>query len=115
MRACELPQPGHYVREWRSVLDAPKEQTFSCRKLGRLEPMTRDEAREWFVAALQNRINTRGGLCLDSRKRDPDWQRAALQDSRALRCKLRQRVRVYQFRTSECRRRFGHLLDRYDD
>lgn len=43
-----------------------------------------------------------------------DYQRALIQDQHDLR-NIRNRIRVYQFRTRAVRERFGYLLSRYDD
>lgn len=68
-----------------------------------------------FLSALDNRINDKGGIDQSGRRWDGDYQRALLQDSIDLQKNLRERVRVYQWQTDIFRKRFPHLLSRYDD
>jgi hypothetical protein len=65
-------------------------------------------------SALDRRINLRGGAAPKWRRLDPMHQTELRRDQQAL-AKIRERIRVYQFATPEVRRRFGHLLSRYDD
>jgi hypothetical protein len=57
-------------------------------------------------------LNHRGRDC---RKWDSMEQVRMARDCRAVRDRVNRRVRVYQFETKEVRRRFGHLLSRYDE
>lgn len=75
-----------------------------------------DGFRRELRRALDSRINAKAEPDRPrGRRDDPDHVRALRQDQRDLRDRVARRVRVYQFRTPEVRRRFGHLLARYDD
>ena len=74
-----------------------------------------DGFREEFRKALDNRINLKVGPYPTGRKYDSDYQAACWQDSNDLRAHLQRRVRIYQWRTAECRARFSGLLARYDE
>ena len=60
-------------------------------------------------------INRKAGIPdVACRKQESDYQTHLRRDQRRLQ-DIRRRIRHYQFETAEVRRRFGHLLSRYDD
>ena len=113
MRIAELPMPGQYARAWRRLIDLQKTapQTLVRHPSRGFPAVPADELLQEFRRALHRRINDRGGDLEANVDMDIDLVR----DARDLDAILRQRVRVYQFRTSMMRSRFGHLLARYDD
>ena len=64
--------------------------------------------------ALEERIALKVAPAPVGRKHDPDYQRGLLQDANDLRA-IHRRVRLYQLRTPELARRFGHLLANRND
>ncbi len=72
---------------------------------------------EWraeFMRALHRRINLKAGEP-KWRKMDYSYQIQFVRDQYRLHDRINKRIRVYQFETREVRRRFGHLLSRYDE
>lgn len=59
--------------------------------------------------------NGTDGRRIGWRKLDGEYQTRLRRDAYRVRDIVRDRVRVYQFETPEIRRRYGHLLSRYDD
>lgn len=109
------PHPAAYCKAWRQVLEA-QGQAIEF-KVDWCTTKTPEQARQWFLDALHRRINTRGGIDKPRGKKDnSDYVRASYQDQQDIRDKVLRRIRVYQFRTPECRRRFANLLsDRWED
>lgn len=68
-----------------------------------------------FVAALNRRINEKGGISLTSRKTCPEYQTRLIRDSRRVHEMAFQRIRHYQLETPEMRQRFRHLLSEYGE
>ena len=90
--------------------------------------------RREFIAALNGRINSKGGLVKRGKKDCSDFICAAWRDQRAIRemtigipcagskgtgCSLksphRHKIRHYQLQTNAARKRFKHLLASYED
>jgi hypothetical protein len=109
---ADLPMKGKYARYMRWVASLPPDAIVT-------DPMTgwvasRDPA--WLIRhrvrqALNRRINSRGGL----EAANMPIEIGLIRDARRLDDILQRRVRVYQFESELCRRRFGHLLARRDD
>lgn len=76
-------------------------------------PRVRDKA--WARRKLNELIDV--AICrkgsIDMRADDQRWI-GWKRDQQAL-ANIKNRIRVYQFESDECRSRFGHLLSRYDD
>jgi hypothetical protein len=87
---------GHYMDSLEAATRLYKMQAEAIlRKAGSLPP-----------------LNHRGKPC---RKWDAMEQTRMVRDCYRVRDRVTRRVRVYQFETAEVRRRFGHLLSRYDE
>lgn len=104
-----LPQPGTYAKAWRAIVALP-----AC-ALVRSNDWTRGnvpagQLRTEMRAALDRRINTRGGLASANVELDIGLVR----DARRL-DDIKRRIRVYQFESELCRKRFGHLLANRND
>jgi hypothetical protein len=77
--------------------------------------LTKAEARKRLWHMINVAINRKAGSPDEpSKKWGDSYQAQCRRDQEALR-KLHHGIRVYQFDTREVRRRFGHLLSRYDD
>lgn len=116
MKITELPHKGEYVRMIREVRAAFARGVKTVR-LGYDQFYTREQWERVIWIALNQRINSRGGLGADCQCEtcvDPDQMARFYRDQQRLR-NIHKRIRVYQFETEECRRRFGHLLSHYDD
>lgn len=74
------------------------------------EPMDAAAWRREFCQALDRRINLKAGIVPAGRRASEGHQTDLRRDQHDLHATIGQRVRVYQFRTPEVRRRFGHLL-----
>lgn len=77
--------------------------------------MKPEEAGRKLDALINGAINKKAGWGPRGRKDSPEYAAQAYRDQQAIRRRITQRVRVYQFETPEARRRFGHLLSRRDD
>lgn len=73
--------------------------------------MTKLEAKKHLDDSLNRSINQRGELTIYPN--DNKWF-DFIGDKAALEC-IHKNIRIYQFRTKECQKRFSHLLSRYDD
>lgn len=107
--AC-LPNPGAYARAWRSIAamePAALVSTSNWKRPVAPAGQLRDEMRR----ALDRRINTRGGMP----SANTEIPVGLVRDARRLEQMRLQRVRIHQFESELCRRRFGHLLARHDD
>jgi hypothetical protein len=71
--------------------------------------------RRQFRKALDRRINLKAGPEPPWRKLDPDYQRQLERDCRAIRDNRQRRIALHQIATPELKRRFGHLISRWDD
>lgn len=94
------------------------EQYAECRALERRwdSRLTRQAAQERLGWLVNVAINRKAGIPdVACRKQASDHQAALYRDAGRLMAITRHRVRHYQFETAEVRRRFGHLLSRYDD
>lgn len=113
MRITELPLPGQYARAWRRLVNLQKTapQTLVRHPTRGFPSVPAEELLSEFRRALNRRINERGGDHLANVELDIELVR----DAHDLDAILRKRVRIYQFRTSLMRARFGHLLARHDD
>lgn len=105
-----LPSPGHYARAWAQVRRLPADA------LVRSPDWTRTlvpagQLRAEMRAALDRRINTRGG----NEAANKELPIGLVRDARRLDDIKQRRIRVYQFESTLCRERFGHLLARHDD
>jgi len=81
-------------------------------------PLTAEQFRLDTLKALHRRINLKAGIPADGgagRKFESDYQISMRRDRDHVHDRMTRRIRVYQFETPEIRRRFGHLLSRYDD
>jgi hypothetical protein len=80
------------------------------------QTMDRDETRRWLGHIVNVAINRKAGIP-DSgrRKRDPAYQIQLRRDCAYIRKWLNHRLRFYSLETPEMRRRYGHLVARYDD
>jgi hypothetical protein len=110
----DLPAPGAYVAAWKranAVVAAGGTVRTSWAGADLDAAAWRRNVRD----ALDRRINARGGLVQTGRKWEYLYQLELERDARAIQARLTRRVRVYQFGTPEIRKRFGHLLSRYDD
>ena len=109
------PCPGWYLKNCREAFRITREGGMFL--FGKW-PQRRMNAETWrreFLGALDRRINAKGGLWDIGRKKDPDYQTDLRRDADDLRRHLRDRVRIYQFRTPDFRRRFAHHLASYDE
>lgn len=77
-------------------------------------PIDMNGFRREFVEALHRRINLKQAPTPKWRKLSERSQVAMRRDKHRLE-DMHRRIRVYQFETDECRRRFGDRLARYDD
>lgn len=114
----DLPSPGWYARNWQRLtkLDPATPVRVPGAMVGMAgwgdQVATAGEVRASCMAALQNRINARGGVVVrEAREGDA----ALARDAARVRDIRVRRVRVYQFETRAARARFSHLLARYDD
>jgi len=100
------PHVHEYIANWRYVRSlAPDTRGKGWDGLTR----TAGEERASYLKALHNRINVRDDVKPRGRKDDPDYFWACQRDKHRLEA-IARRVRVYQFETDECRRRFGDRL-----
>lgn len=117
-----LPLPGSYARNWKTIKSLPPDTLVSVPGwiVGR-DADWGGHARTVVAAglvlshlrgALQRRINERGGLQVPPH--DDRWY-CFQRDADRLKQIRTARVRHYQFETKHARRRFSHLLSRYDD
>lgn len=116
MNITELPNKGAYVRMVRDIRAAFERGAIEVR-LGYDRFYTREQWEREHWLALNRRINSRAALnanCQCETCRNPEMMSRYYRDQQRLR-DVRWRIRVYQFETEECIRRFGHLLSRYDD
>lgn len=107
--ALNLPSPGAYVSAWRKAKTSSANTYFHVSWDRPSVP--RDEVLREFATALHRRINVRGGRDCDNAPIPSEW----IRDQRRVDDKLNRRVRVYQFETATCRKRFAHLLSSWDD
>ena len=113
-RADWYPEPGKYlaaVRKGDAITAAGgKVKTFwACPDL---------DAAGWQaekLAALDRRINLKGGIGGTGRRWDSDYQRHLRLDACALADNLQRRVIVHQWNTDIMRKRFTHLLSDWRD
>lgn len=103
MNIRDLPAKGAYVAAWKRLKALPDHAPVSTDWTG-ARPAA--QVRREFRRALDARINERGGLATANVEIDVGLQR----DARRLDDIRQRRVRVYQFESELCRRRFGHLL-----
>lgn len=76
-------------------------------------PQRQMDAASWErekQGALDRRINERGGLWDTGRKRSPEYQVDLARDARDIQAHFQARIRIYQLRTPELRRRFAGIL-----
>ena len=71
--------------------------------------------REEFLRALHKRIQRNGNIEPKGRKADQQYQTQLLRDRHAIADKQGRRIRLYYIGTPELKKRFAHLIDRYDD
>jgi hypothetical protein len=108
------PRVGAYVRFWKRLKEVDPETRVPCAAWDHSE--TAGEALRGFSRAVNNRINSRGGLDTPRGRNDnTDYYWQEYRDKRAIEDHNIRRVRIYQFETSEARRRFSNLLSRYDE
>lgn len=74
--------------------------------------LTKAQARRELSFLINTAIQRRAGIW--ERPYD-DSEHAMRRDQRNLHAIINNRLRVYQFETKEVRKRYGHLLARYDD
>lgn len=103
-----LPNPGAYAKFLRELRTLPSHAPvrFSWSHI-----VTAEMARREVRLALDRRINERGGRP----EANVEMDIGLVRDARRLADMRLHRVRVYQFESELCRRRFGHLLARHDD
>jgi hypothetical protein len=80
------------------------------------QTMDRDETRRWLGYIVNMAINRKAGIPDEGRrKRDPDYQIRLRRDCAYIRNWLNHRMRFYSLETPEMRKRYGHLVARYDE
>lgn len=106
---------GGYVAAWRNLKD------MDARNLGNLclvgfyhEPETAAYILRKLREGMHDRINRHLPWWEKGRKWKVDEQHWYAHDAQRLR-DIRNRIRVYQFHTDSCRKRFSHLLAKYGD
>jgi len=105
------PRPGAYVKAWQ-LLKVACQETPDIEMIGvNWWPQPVKEVQREFITAMHKRINKRDGLGKRGRKDNHEFFVKLLWDQRAIQNKVQNRVRIYQFKTAEARKRFGHLLD----
>ena len=110
------PAAGSYVRAWQRVINACHDpQDPQVIFIWDYREFTPQAARAEFLKALHARINARAGRTPAGRDDSPEYMTRAGRDQRAIRDRILSRVRVYHFETQAARRRFAHLLSRYDE
>jgi hypothetical protein len=111
------PDAGAYCRQWRKVIEMARLAPNA--KFLRRRPFAYETAREYreeYLRAVHSRINSRGGQDAPrGRKDDIEYFYAAARDARRIRDKKTRRTRFYCLETSEARKRFGHLIDSYEE
>mgnify|MGYP001565119092 FL=1 len=110
----DYPEPGKYLALCRKAF-ALTAQGIRVQLAWNSRPLDAAGWKRQFIQDLHFRINRKEGPYDVWRKQDPDYQVKLRRDQDRLHQKIRARVRVYQFETDDVRRRYGHLLDRYDD
>ena len=109
---ANYPHVSNYVQAWKLAIRLAQEGYSGQVLMDRdASPITAHQARQEFLAALNARINSRGGVVLAGKKDCRNYRGSMTRDMHRVRDKVNQRVRVYQFETSEVRRRFSRLLD----
>jgi hypothetical protein len=103
-----LPGKGAYVNAWKVLNELPDHAPVTLDWTGS-KPAA--QVRRDFRKALDARINARGG----QEWRNQPIDIGLIRDAYRLDDIKQRRVRVYQFESELCRRRFGHLLARHDD
>lgn len=104
-----LPGKGAYVSAWRRLNALPADALVRVSRERGDEPA--GLVRAEFRRALDARINLRGGL---DAANDP-MPIELVRDARRLEDIKVRRIRVYQFESDVCRKRFGNLLAGRDD
>lgn len=79
------------------------------------EPLaTIEDWRKEFLGALHRRINLKVGGLPTGRRWQDNYQTELRRDRAKLRDYRQRRIRIHQFATDICRRRFGHLIEPYE-
>jgi hypothetical protein len=102
---------GTYAKAWRAIKSLPKDASVLGFAYFPEPAESVLHAMRGMLSEVINRHDRSYGI---GRKWDNDYQVRLWRDSRRLR-DIANRIRVYQFETSEARNRFSHLLSRYDD
>jgi hypothetical protein len=112
---ANYPHVSSYVAAWKKLNAIYKNNPESPVILDRYDgETTAKEAREKFIKAMHNRINSRGNDSKRGKKDDYDYLMNLRRDFYKLK-DIHNRIRVYQFNTQEVRSRFSHLLSNYHD
>jgi hypothetical protein len=108
--ARNYPQAGAYVRFWKRLKAAPLDQELTPNLAWDYGQTVRDALRKTHDA-VNNRINSRGGLDVARGKKDNEFYRSLeRRDAWNIHDRIIHRVRIYQFETKIARERFNHLL-----
>jgi hypothetical protein len=120
--ACAEPSPRELLRNTIALLSYLRRFLRSdCRECvdpsdpARFGRLTKDEARRHLHYLLDVAINRRNGMSDEPFPKCADDYQLRLRRDQSRLQDMARRVRVYQFETSEVRRRFGHLLVSRED
>lgn len=108
------PHAAAYTAAWRMIIKLATNEPTARVRMGEYTTMTAREARADFLQALHKRISARDPKPYTA-KQSQDYEASARRDKHRIHERINHRVRVYQFETSEARRRFSHLLSSYQD
>jgi len=103
---ANLPNPGAYARAWRRLKDAKPGTRFNLPRDMWAHDNDRESLIRGFRAALDRRINTRGGCKCRGRKDDYQWEMSM---RRAMHQVNEPRL-IIDYLPQELHGRFGHRL-----
>jgi hypothetical protein len=104
------PVVKQYVQIWKKVVELSKTNPDITIKVNWNMTKTALQTRQWFLDALNNRINSRGCITFPYKKQQDDYFWNLKRDQRRLQDWYSQRIIIHSFDTAECRKRFGNLI-----
>jgi len=103
------PHVGGYIKQWKQSIELAKVYPNALVKIDWNMEKTAIETRQWFLQALNNRINFRGHVSV-YKKEDIDWFYRYWRDQQAIKGWYNNRLIIHSFETRECKERFGNLI-----
>jgi hypothetical protein len=104
------PNVKQYVSQWKAVISLSESNPDARIKVSWKSEMSAKECRGWFLKALSNRINSRGGIYFNTKKQDYDYEVSLHRDQNRIRDWYSKRIIIHSFETKVCKQRFSHLI-----